>query len=223
MNLEFPPLPYAPDALEPYISRRTLAAHHGYHHAAYVEKTRALIRGTALESASLEEIVRSRTKPAGQALFNSAAQAWNHAFYWRSMRPGGGGDADGEVAQLIEDEFGSQRAFSQEFVTAAGDQFGSGWAWLVLDGKRLRITATPNAETPLTTTQVPLLTIDVWEHAYYLDYQHRRLDYIAAFLAHLVNWQFVNFNLRLALGTRAHIANEQKLRTAATGNDLAGL
>ena len=223
MNLEFPPLPYAPDALEPHISRRTLAAHHGYHHAAYVEKTRALIRGTALESASLEEIVRSRTKPAGQALFNSAAQAWNHAFYWRSMRPGGGGDADGEVAQLIEDGFGSQRAFSQEFVTAAGDQFGSGWAWLVLDGKRLRITATPNGETPLTTTQVPLLTIDVWEHAYYLDYQHRRLDYIAAFLAHLVNWQFVNFNLRLALGTRAHIANEQKLRAAATGTDLAGL
>lgn len=222
MSLEFPPLPYAPDALEPYISRRTLAAHHGYHHAAYVEKTRALVRGTSLESASLEAIVRSRTEPAGQALFNSAAQAWNHAFYWRSMRPGGGGDADGEVAQLIEDEFGSQRAFSQEFVTAAGDQFGSGWAWLVLDGNRLRITATPNAETPLTTTQVPLLTIDVWEHAYYLDYQHRRLDYIAAFLAHLVNWQFVNFNLRSALGTRAHIADEQNLRAVATGNDRAG-
>jgi Fe-Mn family superoxide dismutase len=223
MNLEFPPLPYAPDALEPYISRRTLAAHHGYHHAAYVEKTRALIRGTALESASLEEILRSRTKPAGQTLFNSAAQAWNHAFYWRSMCPGGGGDADGEIAQLIEDAFGSQRAFSQEFVTAAGDQFGSGWAWLVLDGNRLKITATPNAETPLTTTQVPLLTIDVWEHAYYLDYQHRRLDYIAAFLAHLVNWQFANFNLRLALGTRAHIQIEPKVRAAVTGNDRAGL
>lgn len=222
MSLMFPPLPYARDALEPHISRRTLAAHHGHHHAAYVEKTRALIRGTAFEPASLEEIVRSSAKPAGQALFNSAAQAWNHAFYWRSMRPGGGGDADGEVAQLIEDGFGSQRAFSQEFLTAAGDQFGSGWAWLVLDGDRLRITATPNAETPLTTTQVPLLTIDVWEHAYYLDYQHRRLDYIAAFLAHLVDWRFVNFNLKVALSTRADVPLERELRPMATGRGLAG-
>jgi len=121
------------------------------------------------------------------------------------MRPGGGGEANGAVAQLIAKQFGTQRAFSQQFVTAAGDQFGSGWAWLVLDGEQLKITSTPNAMTPLTTTQVPLLTIDVWEHAYYLDYQQRRLDYIAAFLAHLVDWDFANQNLRAAQRARVTI------------------
>lgn len=201
MSLTLPPLPYAVDALEPHISRRTLAAHHGYHHAAYVEKTRALVRHTPLESASLEEIVHSSGRPT--PLFNAAAQAWNHAFYWQCMRPGGGGEPQGAVAQLIKDQFGSRSPFSQQFVTAAGDQFGSGWAWLVLDGSRLRIVATANADTPLVTTQVPLLTIDVWEHAYYLDFQHRRLDYIAAFLAHLVDWNFVNENLTRALSDRA--------------------
>jgi superoxide dismutase, Fe-Mn family len=194
MSLTLPPLPYANDALEPYISRRTLAVHHGNHHAAYVAKTRALVQRTALESASLEEIVRS-SAPRDKALFNAAAQAWNHEFYWKSMRRSGGGEAKGAIAGLIEDSFGSQKAFSQHFITAAGDQFGSGWAWLVLDEGRLRIAATSNAETPLTTAQVPLLTIDVWEHAYYLDYQHRRLDYIAAFLARLINWDFANENL----------------------------
>jgi Fe-Mn family superoxide dismutase len=171
-----------------------LAVHHGNHHAAYVAKTRALVQRADLESASLEEIVRS-SAPRDQALFNAAAQAWNHEFYWKSMRRSGGGEAKGAIAGLIEESFGSQKAFSQHFITAAGDQFGSGWAWLVLDEGRLRIAATSNAETPLTTAQVPLLTIDVWEHAYYLDYQHRRLDYIAAFLAHLINWDFANQNL----------------------------
>jgi Fe-Mn family superoxide dismutase len=194
MSLTLPPLPYANHVLEPYISRRTLAVHHGNHHAAYVAKTRARIQGTPLESASLEEIVHFSALR-DKALFNVAAQAWNHAFYWQSMRPGGGGEAKGAIAGLIEASFGSQKAFCQQFVTAAGDQFGSGWAWLVLDEGRLRIAATSNADTPLTTTQVPLLTIDVWEHAYYLDYQHRRLDYIAAFLGHLVNWDFANQNL----------------------------
>ena len=193
MNIKFPPLPYAIDALEPQISRRTLAAHHGHHHAAYVAKTRALIQHTALESASLEDIVRSSAEH-DTALFNASAQAWNHEFYWRSMRPGGGGQAGGAIGELIEGSFGSQRAFSQQFVTVAGDEFGSGWAWLVLDEGRLRITATSNAQTPLITTQVPLLTIDLWEHSYYLDYEHRRLDYIAAFLGHLINWEFANQN-----------------------------
>ena len=210
MSLTLPPLPYALDALEPYISRRTLAAHHGYHHAAYVEKTRALVRGTPLESASLEDIVRSSAESAPSALFNAAAQAWNHAFYWRSMRPGGGGEARGAVAQLIAEGFGSQRAFSQEFVTAAADQFGSGWAWLVLDGNRLRVMSTSNAQTPLITAQVPLLTIDVWEHAYYLDFQQRRLDYIAAFLAHLVDWEFANQNLSAALSARAPLPRQRE-------------
>jgi Fe-Mn family superoxide dismutase len=205
MSLTLPPLPYALDALEPQISRRTLAAHHGYHHAAYVDKARALVRGTPLESASLEEIIRSSVELRQKALFNAAAQAWNHAFYWRSMRPGGGGEATGAIAPLIAKEFGSQRAFSQKFVSAASDQFGSGWAWLVLDGDRLEIISTSNAETPLITAQVPLLTIDVWEHAYYLDFQQRRLDYIAAFLAHLVDWDFANQNLSVAQRARARV------------------
>jgi Fe-Mn family superoxide dismutase len=200
MSPVLPPLPYALDALEPHISRRTLAEHHGYHHAAYVEKTRALVRNTSLESAALEDIVHASVH--GTALFNAAAQAWNHGFYWRCMRPGGGGEASGRVAQLITEQFGSRSAFNRQFVTAAGDQFGSGWAWLVLDGDRLRIVSTPNADTPLVSAQVPLLTIDVWEHAYYLDFQHLRLDYIAAFLAYLVDWDFVNENLNRALSAR---------------------
>ena len=208
MSLGLPPLPYSLDALEPHISRRTLAAHHGHHHAAYVEKTRALVRNTPLESASLDEIVRSSAR--ATPLFNAAAQAWNHAFYWQCMRPGGGGEAQGAVAKLIKDQFGSRSAFSQQFLTAASDQFGSGWAWLVLDGNRLRIVATSNADTPLVTTQVPLLTIDVWEHAYYLDFQHRRLDYITAFLAHLVDWNFVNENLARALTSRAQVPSRRE-------------
>jgi Fe-Mn family superoxide dismutase len=199
MSLTLPTLPYALDALEPYISRRTLATHHGRHHAAYIEKTRALVQKSNLESARLEDIVRSAT--VGSSLFNAAAQAWNHAFLWRSMCPGGGGPARGAIAALIEASFGGRTAFSQHFVTVAGDQFGSGWAWLVLDGERLRIVATSNAETPLVTNMIPLLAIDVWEHAYYLDYQQRRLDYIAAFLAHLVDWDFANRNLAQVFGT----------------------
>ncbi len=204
MSITLPALPYALDALEPHLSRHTLAAHHGHHHAAYVAKTRALIQGTPLESASLEDIVRSSAEH-DRALFNAAAQAWNHAFYWTSMTPGGGGEAHGQIAQLIEEGFGSQQAFNRQFVAAAGDQFGSGWVWLVLDGERLRLTATSNAETPLVTTVVALLTIDVWEHAYYLDYQHRRLDYIAAFLGHLVDWNFANEKLAQALSSRAGV------------------
>jgi Fe-Mn family superoxide dismutase len=206
MNVILPALPYALEALEPHLSRHTLSAHHDHHHAAYVAKTRALVQGTALESASLEDIVLSS---AGNnvPLFNAAAQAWNHELYWKSMSPAGGGEARGQVAQMIEEAFGSQRAFSQQFVAAAGDQFGSGWVWLVLDGNRLRLTATSNAETPLVTTAVALLTIDVWEHAYYLDYQHRRLDYIAAFLAHLVDWNGANQRLTQALSSGVPIGS----------------
>jgi len=206
MSITLPPLPYALEALEPYISRRTLAAHHGHHHAAYVAKTRSLIQRTPLESASLADVVLSSAEQQDKNLFNASAQARNHEFYWRSMRPGGGGEARGAIAGLIEKSFGSYRAFSQQFVTVAGDQFGSGWAWIVLEGGRLRIIAKSNAQTPLTMPQVtPLLTIDVWEHAYYLDYQHRRLDYIAAFLDHLVDWDFANRNLtqQLAVGVPA--------------------
>jgi Fe-Mn family superoxide dismutase len=217
MNLTLPTLPYALDALEPHISRRTLATHHGRHHAAYIEKTRALVQRTNLESASLEEIVRSMA--VGTKLFNAAAQAWNHAFLWQSLRPGGGGPACGDIASLIDESFGTYTAFCQEFVTAAGDQFGSGWAWLVLDGARLQIVATSNADTPLTTNQVPLLTLDVWEHAYYLDYQQRRLDYIAAFLAHLVNWDFANRNLVFASGARTQSDTEAEVSSLTRPRD----
>lgn len=213
MSLTLPPLPYALDALEPDISRRTLAAHHGNHHAAYVEKTRVLTQRTPLESAPLEEIVRA-SAPQGGSLFNAAAQAWNHAFYWNSLRPSGGGEAYGPIAERIEESFGNQRAFRQQFVTAAGDQFGSGWVWLVLDAGRLRIMATSNADTPLVTSVVPLLTLDVWEHAYYLDYQHRRLDYIAAFLAHLVNWDFANRSLAATEKSEGRGVLERDLQSA---------
>ncbi|MEP7311616.1 MAG: superoxide dismutase [Pseudomonadota bacterium] len=187
-------MPYAIDALEPHVSRRTVAAHYEHHHASYVTRTRSLIQGTPLEAASLEEVVISSSHQ-DRAMFNASAQAWNHDFLWHSMRPGGGGMAHGAIAQRIEESFGSQGNFTQQFVAAAGNQFGSGWAWLVLEAGRLKIIATSNADTPLTSTQAPLLTLDVWEHAYYLDYQHRRLDYIAAFLGHLVNWDFANQNL----------------------------
>jgi Fe-Mn family superoxide dismutase len=216
VSLSLPELPYALDALEPHVSRRTLAIHHGRHHAAYVEKTRRLVQHTPLASMSLEQIIRTSSQLQDRSLFNAAAQAWNHAFLWKSMRPGGGGEARGRVAELIEDSFGSQRTFGQLFVTVAGDQFGSGWAWVVLDGDRLRITATSNAETPLTTRQLPLLTVDLWEHAYYLDYQQRRLDYIAAFLGHLVDWEFANYNLGQAHGERTLEGNSKE---AATGDD----
>ena len=214
MSLTLPPLPYALDALEPHISRRTLDTHYWHHHCAYVEKAQSLVKGSPLESASLEEIVRSSAAHTDTALFNAAAQAWNHAFYWQSMRPGGGGEAHGEIAHYIENGFGSHAAFGHEFAAAAGDLFGSGWVWLVLDGDRLRLKTTSNAGTPLITDQVPLFAFDAWEHAYYLDYQNRRPDYVAAFLASLVNWEFANRNLRAALGARV---TEPELARAVMG------
>jgi Fe-Mn family superoxide dismutase len=217
MNVVVPPLPYAMNALEPHVSRRTLAAHYGRHHAAYVDKTRKLIESTPLESTSLESIVLAGRKQDSPSLFNAAAQAWNHTFYWSSMHPAGGGEAKGPIAELIEASFDSQSDFRQQFVAAAGDHFGSGWVWLVLDGERLKIVATANAETPLVSTQTPLLTIDVWEHAYYLDYQHRRLDYISAFMAHLVNWDFANSNLARATGR----TNESRSRWVTTASAAA--
>lgn len=198
MSLILPSLPYALDALEPFLSARTLLIHHGRHHAGYVDKVRSLVRNTPFELASLEEIVLSGAARTNASLLNAAAQAWNHAFYWRSMRAHGGGDARGTLARQIETQFGSQRAFRRELAEAAVQQFGSGWTWLVLDHGRLRITTTDNADTPLTRGHAPLLTIDVWEHAYYLDFQHRRSEYVAAFLDHVVNWEFASDNLRAA-------------------------
>ena len=199
MPIELPSLPYAVDALEPHVSRTTLEIHHGRHHRAYVEKTQSLVAGTPLAAASLEEIIaKTAGKKAKTALFNNAAQAWNHTFYWNSLSPRGGGAPSGELAQLIDRDFASHAAFVDAFKAAAIGQFGSGWAWLVLDGGRLAIAATSNADTPLARDQVPLLTVDVWEHAYYLDYQNRRADYVATFLDKLANWDFASRNLEQA-------------------------
>ena len=199
MPIELPSLPYAVDALEPHVSKTTLEIHHGRHHRAYVEKTQSLVAGTPLAAASLEEIIaKTAGKKAKTALFNNAAQAWNHTFYWSSLSPQGGGAPSGELAELIDRDFTSHAAFVDAFKAAAIGQFGSGWAWLVLDGGRLAIAATSNADTPLARDQVPLLTVDVWEHAYYLDYQNRRADYVATFLDKLANWDFASRNLEQA-------------------------
>lgn len=193
MPIELPPLPYAPDALLPHISPTTLEFHHGKHHRAYVTNLNGLIAGSELAEASLEQIIlESSGKPGREGIFNNAAQVWNHTFYWHSMAPGGGGPPKGRIAALIESAFGGHDAFAQTFKAAAVGQFGSGWAWLTLDGAELKIVKTGNADTPIAHGQKPLITIDVWEHAYYLDHQNRRPDYVQAFLDHLINWEFAN-------------------------------
>ena len=197
MAFDLPDLPYGRDGLAPHISEETLNFHHGKHHNAYVTNLNKLIEGTELANASLEDIIKTATGDASKAgLFNNAAQVRNHTFYWHSMKPGGGGKPHGKVAELIDRDFGSYDKFAEAFKAAGGGQFGSGWAWLVLKGGKLAITKTPNAETPLTEEgATPLLTMDVWEHAYYLDYQNSRPNYMAAFLDNLVNWDFANQNL----------------------------
>ncbi|MBN2965131.1 superoxide dismutase [Sulfurospirillum sp. T05] len=196
MSFTLPELPYAPNALEPHISANTLGFHHGKHHQAYVTNLNNLIEGTELASQTLEEIIQAVAGDASKAgIFNNAAQVWNHTFYWHSMKPNGGGEPTGAIAAKIKEVFGDFEAFLKEFKTAGATQFGSGWAWLVLEGDTLKITKTPNADTPLAHGQKAILTVDVWEHAYYLDYQNRRPDYLETFFKHLVNWDFANANL----------------------------
>ena len=208
MNLSLPRLPYAYDALEPHISRSTLEIHHGRHHRAYVEKTVALAKQLRLADAPLEQIIgQTAGQESHRALFQNAAQAWNHAFYWNSLSPTGGGRPQGELAERIEADLGGYDAFVGQLAAAATGQFGSGWAWLVLDGDKLKIVQTANADTPLAHGQAALLTIDVWEHAYYLDYQNRRADYVTAVIEKLVNWEFANKNLsRRKISARAQPA-----------------
>lgn len=182
---QLPPLPYASDALVPHISKETLEYHHGKHHRAYVDKLNQLIAGTTFENCALETIV----KQSNGAIFNNAAQAWNHDFYWHSLAPDGGGAPDGELAREINRRFGSFTAFREKFSTAATGIFGSGWAWLVRESGGLAICTTLNAQTPLTKDVQPLLACDVWEHAYYIDYRSSRPDYLTAFWA-LANWKF---------------------------------
>lgn len=191
-----PPLPYAPDALEPFISAETLHLHHDRHHRAYVEEMNRLIAGTLLAEMSLEQLVIATAfKPEHKPIYNNAAQAFNHQFYWHSLSRQGGGEPPAPIAALVADSFGTYQAFRQAFSAAANTQFGSGWAWLVLDGERLKILKMQNADNPLITGQRPLLALDVWEHAYYVDYRNRRSDYVAAALDHLINWQFALENL----------------------------
>lgn len=196
MAIELPSLPYEADALEPYIGATTLGFHHGKHHQTYVTNTNNLIKGTDLENASLEALIAASANNAEKVgLFNNAAQVWNHTFYWSCMKKGGGGAPTGAIAAKINEDFGSYDAFAEAFKNAGLTQFGSGWAWLVLDAGKLKITKTPNADTPMAHGQKAILTVDVWEHAYYLDYQNKRADYIDTFLKHLVNWDFANANL----------------------------
>lgn len=196
MAFTLPDLPYAADALEPYISANTFSFHHGKHHAAYVTNLNNLIKDTELADKSLEEIVTTSFKdPAKAGIFNNSAQVWNHTFFWNSMKPGGGGAPTGAIADKINADFGDYDKFKEAFKTAATTQFGSGWAWLVLDNGTLKVTKTPNAENPVVHGQTPLLTLDVWEHAYYLDYQNKRPDFITAYLDNLVNWDFANQNM----------------------------
>ena len=186
-----PVLPWADNALEPHISARTLSFHYGKHHAAYVRKLNAALEGTGDADRSLEELVAS-----GDAkYFNNAAQAWNHTFYWHSMKPGGGGAPSGRMADMIDSSFGGYDAFKKKFAATANGQFGSGWAWLCVNGDKLEIEGSANADTPIAHGRKPLITCDVWEHAYYLDFQNARPSYTAAFLEHLVNWEFAEQNL----------------------------
>lgn len=191
MAIDLPPLPYAMDALGTYISQETLEFHYGKHHNAYVTNLNAMIEGTDHADSSLEDIIAGSDGP----MFNNAAQVWNHTFYWNSMSPNGGGEPSGEVAEAINGAFGSYGEFRNQFVTAAKTQFGSGWAWLADSGSGLEIMKTTNADLPLAHSSKALLTIDVWEHAYYIDYRNARPSYIDTFMDHLLNWDHVAANL----------------------------
>ena len=191
MAFELPALPYAPDALAPYMSAQTLGFHHGKHHQTYVTNLNNLTAGTDHEGATLDDVIMA----ADGGLFNNAAQVWNHTFYWNSMKPGGGGAPSGEVADRVNAAFGSYDGFATKFAEAATTQFGSGWAWLVDAGSGLEIMKTGNADLPMKHGAKALLTIDVWEHAYYIDFRNARPNYIKTYLEHLLNWDFVAANL----------------------------
>ena len=191
-----PPLPYADNALDPVLSANAIGFHYGKHHKGYVDNLNKLVAGTEFADLSLENIITATAGKADKtAIFNNAAQTWNHTFYWRSLRPKGGGEAPAALKQKIEAAFGTLDACKKELAAAAMAQFGSGWAWLVLDGDKLKVVKTGNADGPMTTGMKPLLTIDVWEHAYYLDYQNRRADYVKAVLDKLIHWGFAAENL----------------------------
>lgn len=195
MAFSLPPLPFDSKALEPHISANTLSFHHGKHHNAYVVNLNNLLEGKEQAALSLEDVIVWSSQDASRAgIFNNAAQVWNHTFYWHSMKPQGGGKPKGVLAEQIDRDFGSYEDFVTQFKQAAATQFGSGWAWLIWDGKKLSVSKTGNADLPMIHGQKAILTCDVWEHAYYLDYQNRRPDYVSVFLEHLVNWDFALAN-----------------------------
>ena len=194
MAFTLPDLPYAQDALAPHISGETLSFHHGKHHKAYVDKANDAIKGTDYEGLSLEEVIKKSWSEKNMGVFNNAAQIWNHTFYWNSMSPNGGGKPTGAIAEAIDNSFGSYDKFAEEFKAAGAGQFGSGWAWLVKNGDKLEVRKTLNAENPITDGATPLLTMDVWEHAYYLDHQNARPAYLEAVNGKL-NWSFASENL----------------------------
>ncbi len=192
MKFELDPLPYAKNALVPHLTEETLSFHYEKHHTAYINNLKKLLEGKPEADKSLEEIV----KTSSGGVFNNAAQVWNHDFYWKSMKPHGGGEPTGALGDAIKRDFGSYAEFKAQFQTAAVGQFGSGWAWLVKEGDKLKITTTGNAEVPLTKGMTCLLTCDVWEHAYYIDYRNLRAKYVETFLASLVNWDFAAANFK---------------------------
>jgi Fe-Mn family superoxide dismutase len=192
MAFTLPELPYSKDALAPHISAETLEYHHGKHHKAYVDNLNKLLDGKPEAGKSLEEVIMS----SDGGVFNNAAQIWNHTFYWSSMKPNGGGKPTGDLAAAIDRDFGSFDKFKEEFAAAGATQFGSGWAWLVLEGGKLKVTKTPNADLPMKHGQKALLTMDVWEHAYYIDFRNARPKYIETFLTSLANWDFALENLK---------------------------
>lgn len=195
MSIKLPNLPYDQDALQPHISAETLALHHGKHHKAYVDKTNKLIEGTSLANQKLVDIISKAREQASIPLLNNAQQAWNHTFLWESMTPDGPTHPSGRIAELIKESWGETDRFKTEFKESATGQFGSGWTWLVMDGAKLKIMSTSNADSPVATHLTPLLTLDVWEHAYYVDYRNERGKYVDVFLDHLINWKFAAQNL----------------------------
>jgi Fe-Mn family superoxide dismutase len=195
MAFTLPSLPYDKKALAPHISEETLEFHHGKHHKAYVDNLNKLLEGKPEASKSLEEVILASGEG---GVFNNAAQVWNHTFYWSSMKPNGGGQPTGDLLAAINRDFGSVEKFAEQFSQAGATQFGSGWAWLVLDKGKLAVTKTPNADLPMKHGQKALLTMDVWEHAYYIDYRNARPKYIEVFLKSLVNWDFALENLKKA-------------------------
>ena len=203
------PLPYAKDALAPVISPDTMGFHYDKHYAGYVKKANDLTRGGKYAGKTAEEVIRMTAGHSDQAaVFNNAAQAWNHAYFFKCMKPDGGGEPEGALAEMIDAAFGDFVNFKELFLTAAKDQFGSGWVWLVLDGEELAVVTGANADTPLAHDLTPLFTVDVWEHAYYLDYQNRRVDFVKSVLDNLANWDFVAAELEKALPAKESGAHE---------------